>query len=137
MSGKVNYFVTFAGKTKRETMKYIRKIIFYEDYFAEFYDGLSPFVQRKVNYVLALVCVEEQIPVKFFKSIEGVAGLFEIRIEVEGNIYRIFCCFDEGGLVVLFNGFQKKSQKTPPREIRKAATIMELYFQSKKKGIEK
>jgi phage-related protein len=59
---------------------------------------------------------------------EGIDGLFEIRIEYTGNIYRIFCCFDKGNLVVLFNGFQKKTQKTPGKEIDKAVKIMNEYF---------
>lgn len=115
-------------------MKSVRKIILYGDYFADFYDELSPAVRRKIGYVFGLICVEEQIPAKFFRSIENVAGLFEIRVEVDSDIYRIFCCFDEGKLVVLFNGFQKKSQKTPKREITKATAIMKSYFQSKEKG---
>ena len=118
-------------------MEFIRKIIFHGDYFAEFYDKQSSAVKRKINYVLSLVCTEEQIPSKFFKSVEGAAGLFEIRVEMEGNIYRIFCCFDEGKLVVFFNGFQKKSQKTPSQEIKKAVAIMKSYFQNKKGGTEK
>lgn len=118
-------------------MKYIREIIIYNDYFAEFYDEQTLSVQRKINYVLNLIRVEEKIPSKFFKSIENADGLFEIRIEIEGNIYRIFCCFDEGRLVVLFNGFQKKTQKTPPQEIKRAITIMDEYFNSKKKGTER
>lgn len=118
-------------------MKYIREIIIYNDYFAEFYDEQTLSVQRKINYVLNLIRVEEKIPSKFFKSIENTDGLFEIRIEIEGNIYRIFCCFDEGRLVVLFNGFQKKTQKTPPQEIKRAITIMDEYFNSKKKGTER
>lgn len=113
-------------------MGQVRRIIFHGEYFAEFYDAQTPSVKRKINYVLSLICEEEQIPSKFFKSIEGAAGLFEIRVEMEGNIYRIFCCFDEGKLVVLFNGFQKKSSKTPPQEIKKAIAIMKSYFQSKK-----
>ena len=63
----------------------------------------------------------------------GTDGLFEIRIEFESNIYRIFCCFDEGNLVVLFNGYQKKSQKTPKKEIDKALRIKDEYFNSKRK----
>ncbi len=63
---------------------------------------------------------------------DGTDGLFEIRIEYESNIYRIFCCFDEGYLVVLFNGFQKKSQKTPSKEIELANRIKKEYFNSKK-----
>lgn len=64
----------------------------------------------------------------------GYDELWEIRIEFEGNIYRVFCCFDEGNLVVLFNGFQKKSQKTPKKKIEKAMRIKEEYFKLKKKG---
>lgn len=79
-----------------------------------------------------MLSIIERIPTKFFKSIEGVKGLFEIRIEYEGNIYRIFCCFDRGNLVILFNGFQKKSQKTPTKELVKAEKIMEEYFNEQK-----
>ncbi len=118
-------------------MEFVREVIIHGDYFADFYDKLAPQVQRKIIYVLSLIRVEEHIPAKFFKSIEDVAGLFEIRVEMESNIYRIFCCFDEGRLVVLFNGFQKKSQKTPKAEIRKATVIMKEYFNSKKEGAKK
>ena len=65
---------------------------------------------------------------------KGYDGLFEIRIEFESNIYRIFCCFDQGNLVVLFNGFQKKTQKTPKKEIEKAVRIKNEYFNFKNKG---
>ena len=64
----------------------------------------------------------------------GYDGLFAIRIEFESNIYRVFCCFDKGIIVVLFNGFQKKTQKTPPKEIEKAMQIMKEYFDYKQKG---
>jgi phage-related protein len=59
----------------------------------------------------------------------GTNGLYEVRIEYQSNIYRIFCCFDKGILVVLFNGFQKKSQKTPKNEMEKAVSLMNEYFQ--------
>ena len=61
----------------------------------------------------------------------GYDGLYEIRIECQSNIYRVFCCFDEGKLIVLFNGFQKKTQKTPMSEIEKAMRIKAAYFESK------
>lgn len=67
---------------------------------------------------------------------DGTDGIFEIRIEFESNIYRVFCCFDEGNIVVLFNGFQKKSQKTPKKEIGKALKIKDEYFNSKRKNDE-
>lgn len=75
----------------------------------------------------------QNIPSKFFKHIENTDGLYEIRIEFEGNIYRIFCCFDKGNLVVLLNVFQKKTQKTPKREIELAINLKFDYFESKEK----
>lgn len=66
------------------------------------------------------------------EHLTGTDGLFEIRVEFEGNIYRIFCCFDKGNLVVLFNGFQKKTQKTPKKEIDFALKLKQEYFNSKK-----
>lgn len=75
-----------------------------------------------------MITILDRIPKKFFKSIEGIKGLYEIRIEFESNIYRIFCCFDKGNLIILFNGFQKKSQKTPSNELKKAEKILNDYF---------
>ena len=113
-------------------MEAIREIVFYKDYFSEFFAPLSVKVKDKIDEVLFMFTIIERIPVKFFKSIEGIKGLFEIRIEYESNIYRIFCCFDRGNLVVLFNGFQKKTQKTPRKELEKAEIIMLEYFNEKK-----
>ena len=73
----------------------------------------------------------EKVPLKFLSPMTGYDGLFEIRIEYQSNIYRIFCCFDEGRLVVLFNGFQKKTQKTPKKEIEKAMRLKNEYFKNK------
>jgi len=71
------------------------------------------------------------IPQKFLNHIEGTDGLYEIRIKKTGNIYRYFCCFDAVRIVVLFNGFQKKSKKTPKNEIEKALRKKREYFKSK------
>lgn len=65
----------------------------------------------------------------------GYEGLFEIRVDYQSNIYRIFCCFDQGRLVVLFNGFQKKTQKTPKTEIDKAMKLKKEYFELKNKKL--
>ena len=108
-----------------------RRIIFYNDHFITFYTALKDEVRRKINQVLKLVETQEQIPKKFFRAIETVEGLFEIRVEMESNIYRIFCCFDKGNLVVLFNGFQKKSQKTPQDQIARAERLKNEYFKEK------
>ena len=73
------------------------------------------------------------VPDRFLAPMTGYEGLFEIRIEYQSNIYRIFCCFDTGKLVVLFNGFQKKTQKTLKNEIDKAMRLKKEYFELKNK----
>ena len=103
-----------------------RQLVYFKNYFKDFFDNQTDKVKDKIDYVLYLVTVSERIPKKFFKYMEGTDGLFEIRIEYESNIFRIFCCFDKGKIVVLFNGFQKKTNKTPNKEIKKAERIMNI-----------
>ena len=112
-------------------MQTIRNIIFYKNYFTSFYAEQTDEVRRKINQVLLLIQSQQRIPTKFLKHIESTEGLYEIRVELASNIYRIFCCFDEGRLVVLFNAFQKKTQKTPQAEINKALKIKDEYFKDK------
>lgn len=90
-------------------------------------------VQEKIEYVFKLIKTVKNVPKKFLQHMTGTDGLYEIRIEVESNIYRIFCCFDKGNLIVLFNCFQKKSQKTPKKEIELALKLKDGYFKSKNK----
>ncbi len=73
----------------------------------------------------------ERIPEKYFKHLEGTDGLYEIRVELGSNIYRIFAFFDAGNLVVVGNAFQKKTQKTPKGEIELALKIKQEYFDEK------
>lgn len=108
-----------------------REIIFYENYFLDFYLNQSDKVQEKIDYVFKVLKTVHNVPKKFLLHISGTNGLYEIRIEFEGNIYRVFCCFDKGNLVVLFNGFQKKSQKTPKQHIELALKLKLDYFNSK------
>lgn len=110
---------------------YIRQIIVYGQSFWDFYNAQTLEVQRKIDWVIGLVRSLQIIPVKFFKHLEGTHGLYEIRIKAGSDIYRIFCCFDEGNLVILLNGFQKKSQKTPRQEIDKATKLKQQYYESK------
>jgi mRNA-degrading endonuclease RelE of RelBE toxin-antitoxin system len=88
-----------------------RQIIFHGEYFISFYLDQPGQLQNKIEYILKLIKTVEKIPEKFLKHIEGTEGLFEIRIEFKSNAYRIFCCFDEGNIVVLFNVFQKKHKR--------------------------
>lgn len=113
-----------------------RQIIFHEHYFIDFYLEQTDKVQQKIEYVFKILRTVQNVPKKFLEHITGTDGLYEIRIEFESNIYRIFCCFDKGNLVVLFNGFQKKSQKTPKKEIDLALKLKDEYFNSKKNSNE-
>ena len=110
-----------------------RQIIFHRDYFIDFYKSLDSEVKAKIQYVFELIKQVDRVPRKFLAPITGYDGLFEIRVEYQSNIYRIFCCFDQGQLVVLFNGFQKKTQKTPKKEIEKALRLKQEYFELKNK----
>ena len=110
-----------------------RKLIYFKQYYWDFFNLQTEKVKDKIDNVLFLVTVADKIPKKFFDQMTGYDGLFEIRIEFESNIFRIFCCFDKGNLVVLLNGFRKKTHKTPKKEIEKALRIKEEYFECKKK----
>ena len=94
-----------------------RTIKIYKDYFNEFYVAQTDAVRRKINYCLNVVRSVDRVPKTILRSMENTDGLYEIRVEVGSNIFRIFCCFDEGSLVILFNGFQKKTQKTQPLQL--------------------
>jgi len=114
-----------------ESRKYIRQIFPFKDYFKDFKRNLSRDVLMKIYQVFMLIMTEEKVPSKFLRNVEGAKDLFEIRVEFESNIFRIFCCFDEGNLIILFNGFQKKTQKTPSGEIERALKIKNEYFAAK------
>ena len=113
-------------------MEKVRKIILFKSYFKDFYVAQTDTVRNKINFVLRLIETQYVIPAKFFRIIEGSDGIYEIRVEVNSNIYRIFCCLDDGALVVLFHGFQKKTQKTPKNQIKRVEAIKKEYFNSKR-----
>lgn len=106
-----------------------RKIRTYGGYFEAFMATLKEKEQEKIQYGLLLLKTQDRLPKKFVKLIKD--GLYELRTEYNGNIYRVFFIFDNGQIVVLFNGFQKKTQKTPPSEIEKALKIKEAYYEDK------
>ena len=112
-------------------MTFLRQVIAYKKYFLDFYTEQPDNVQAKIEWTLNLIRVTPQVPEKYFKHIEATKRLYEIRVEVGSNIYRIFSFFDKGNLVVLGNAFQKKTQKTPKQEIKKALRIMEEYNHEK------
>lgn len=109
-----------------------RTVVFYKDYFEQFFVKQREKVRDKIIWTFELIEELERIPETYLKHIEDTDGLFEIRIQQGSDIFRIFCFFDQGKLVVLANGFQKKTQKTPKQEIEKAIKIKEEYESSKK-----
>ena len=113
--------------------KFIRNIYYYKNYYLDFFEKLKPEVRKKFNWTLQLIREIEHVSDKYFKHMTGTTGLFEIRVEVGSNIFRVFSFFDEGKLVVLVNGFQKKSRKTPKKEIEMAEKLKRQYFDEKEK----
>lgn len=111
-------------------MKY-REVVTYKDYFDVFFRQQSRKVQDKIIKVLDILETVERVPGTYLKYIQGTNGLFEVRAQLGSDIFRIFCCFDGNRLVVLFSGFQKKTQKTPSKEINRAVRIMNEYFYDK------
>ncbi len=109
-----------------------RIIIFYKDYFQKFFIKQQDKVKDKIIWTFDLIEELQRIPDTYLKHIENTDGLYEIRIQFGRNIFRIFCFFDKGQLVVLANAFQKKTQKTPKKEIEKALKIKEEYENEKK-----
>lgn len=112
-------------------MEKYRSVITYKNYFEDFLNLQRPKVVSKILQILRIVEQVEQIPVNHLKHVEGTTGLFEIRVKFGSDIFRIFCFFDAGRLVVLLSGFQKKTQKTPPEEIKRAVKLMEEYYKEK------
>jgi len=112
--------------------KYIRTLEPFENHFWEFYNAQTKAVQEKIDYVLEIVIHMERVPKQFFSHLED--GIYEIRVKVGSDIYRIFCFFDEGRLVILLHAFQKKSQKTPRKEIERAKRLRAKYYETTKGG---
>ena len=108
-----------------------RKITFYKNYFQEFFSKQNKKVKAKIVWTLDLVEDLQRVPETYLKHIENTDGLYEIRVQLASDIFRIFCFFDQGQLVVLANGFQKKTQKTPKKEIEMALKIKAEYENEK------
>lgn len=107
----------------------IRKITYYKTYFQDFFCSLDKGAQAKVVYVLRYIQQTERWNQKFVKHLRD--GIFELRVEYNSNAYRFFFILDNGNIVVLFNGFKKKTQKTPQQELEQAIKLKEEYYESK------
>jgi phage-related protein len=98
----------------------------------DFFETLKPEVKAKFNWTLGLISTIERVPERYFKHMADSDGIFEIRVEVGNDIYRVFSFFDKGQVIILVNGFQKKAQKTPRKEIELAERLKKQYFNEKK-----
>ena len=108
-----------------------REIGFYEDHFKDFYLQQSLAVRKKIDWTLLLLRNTRILPDKFFKHLTNTDGLWELRISAGSGIFRVFCFFEEGNLIILLSGFHKKTQKTPPSEIKKAEKLKKEYLEGK------
>jgi phage-related protein len=110
-----------------------RRILFYGNYFLDFYNSQDEKTKEKIDFVLDLIKNVERVPIKFLKYLEGTDSLYEIRVTVISGSIRIFSFFDEGKQIILINCFTKKTNKTPKNEIKKALKLKEEYFREKPK----
>lgn len=108
-----------------------RQVIIYKNHFSDFYRKQDVKTRAKIDYVLKIIRELDQIPSQYFKYLTGTDGLYKARIKLGSNIFRVLCFFDNGNLVVLLNGFQKKTQKTPKNEIRLAERLKKEYDDEK------
>lgn len=111
----------------------VREVIAYEKHFENFLLKQPEKVQDKIFKIIEAIETLERVPANYLKSMEGTNGLYEARIQLASNIWRVFCFFDNGKLVILLNGFQKKTQKTPKNELDKALKLMAKYYTEKTK----
>ena len=114
-------------------MEKIRQVIAYKSYFEEFLLAQPEKVQDKIYKIIEAIETLERIPSNYLKFMQGTKGLYEARIQLGSDIWRVFCFFDQGKLVILLNGFVKKTQKTPRKEIDKALGLMNSYYEEKNK----
>lgn len=112
-------------------MEKVREVIAFQDHFENFLKQQTEKVQNKIFKIIEAIETLERVPETYLKSIKTKKGLYEARAQLGSNIWRVFCFFDEGKLVILLNGFQKKTQKTPLKEITKAAKLMDDYYREK------
>ncbi len=110
---------------------FCREVIYFEEHYLKFFNQLRPEVKKKFNWTLLLISTVKRVPEKYLKHITGSKGLYEVRVESASDIYRVFCFFDEDKLVILLNGFQKKSWKIPKNQMKRAEQLKEQYCHEK------
>ncbi len=116
----------------------MREIVFYKTPSGhspvdDFLDTLSAKQAQKVSWVLNLVEELVNVPGQYFKKMVNTDDLWEVRIGVGSNIFRLLGFFDGNKVVVLAHAFQKKTQKTPKQAIKIAEIRKHDYFERKPK----
>lgn len=111
----------------------VREVVEFENHFSEFLKKQPIKVQNKIYKIIEAIETLERVPANYLKALVGTNGLYEARIQLGSDIWRVFCFFDKGKLVILLNGFTKKTQKTPKKEIEKALQLMRKYYDTKTK----
>lgn len=96
-----------------------RKLYFFKDYFEKFYDQQTEKVQKKILWTLRVIEEVERVPEVYLKYLKNTSGLYEIRVQVGSNIFRVFCFFDIDNLVVIGHGFQKEKPENTQTRNRK------------------
>lgn len=113
-------------------MERIRYIKLFKSYYKEFYLAQTQTVRDKINFVLRMVETQRIIAKKFFRFIEGSDGIYEIRVEIESNIYRVFCCMDEGGCSCPLSWNPKEKPEDPTKRNKTSRDHQKRIF--KKQG---
>lgn len=111
----------------------VREVVEFENHFSEFLKKQPLKVQNKIYKIIEAIETLERVPANYLKALVGTSGLYEARIQLGSDIWRVFCFFDKGKLVILLNGFAKKTQKTPKKEIERALQLMQKYYDTKTK----
>jgi phage-related protein len=111
----------------------VREVVEFENHFSEFLKKQPVKVQNKVFKIIEAIETLERVPSNYLKMLVGTNGLYEARIQLGSDIWRVFCFFDQGKLVIVLNGFTKKTKKTPKNEIKKALHLMQKYYDTKNK----
>ena len=111
------------GLNKNQLSEFIRNVRIYKDFFTEFY--------KKIDWTILLIQTIKIVPEKYLKHLTNSEGLWEIRVSASNGIFRIFCFFDKGNLIILLTGFQKKDRKTPKSEIKRAEKLKKEYYENK------
>jgi phage-related protein len=117
--------------TTHKLSEFRREIEFYENHFKDFYSKQSIAVRKKIDWTLLLLSNTRIVPEKFLKHLPNTDGIWEVRISAGNGIFRIFCFFDHGNLIILLSGFQKKTQKAPKNEIKKAERLKKEYYENR------